>query len=123
MLAGSYGYTVTDANGCVFSDVIIVTEPALALDVTNIITDVNCFGESNGSIDLSPVGGTGAYAFEWANSAYQLSLTDEDLIGFTADTYYFQVTDDNGCFYRDTLQITEPPILATSLVGVDILCY
>ena len=123
LLAGSYGYTVTDANGCVFSDVIIVTEPALALDVTNIITDVNCFGESNGSIDLSPVGGTGAYAFEWANSAYQLSLTDEDLIGFTADIYYFQVTDDNGCFYRDTLQITEPPILATSLVGVDILCY
>lgn len=122
LFAGSYGYTLTDTNGCVFNDVIVVTEPLLALSVTNVITDVNCFGESNGSIDLSPMGGTGAYSYAWANSSYQLSLTGEDLIGFPADFYQYQVTDANGCFFIDTLQITEPPILATTVVGVDILC-
>lgn len=123
LLAGSYGITITDLNGCIYNEVIDILEPVQSLNVTSVITNVNCFGESNGEIDLSPVGGTGAYTFSWANSLFNLSVLTEDLVGFPADQYRFEVIDENGCTFIDTLEITEPPILATTVVGVDILCH
>lgn len=120
--AGSYGYTITDANGCTFSNSVTVTEPAQPLTVTNVITDANCFGESTGAIDLTVTGGTPGYTYNWINSTYVLSVTSEDLINFPADWYRFEVTDANGCFVVDTLTISEPPLLETSVVGVNILC-
>ncbi|MFK7786781.1 MAG: gliding motility-associated C-terminal domain-containing protein, partial [Crocinitomicaceae bacterium] len=122
LLAGSYGYTVTDFNGCTYNSVIDILEPAVALGATVVITDANCFGESNGIIDVSPFGGTGAYAFSWSNSLFNLSVTSEDLVDFPADSYRFEIIDDNGCSYVDTVDINEPPVLGTSIAGTDILC-
>ena len=122
LLSGTYGYTVTDGNGCQFSNAQYVAEPAQPLLVTNVITDVNCFGESNGGIDLAVTGGTSPYVYEWANSSYLLSITNQDLVNYPADTYRFKVTDDHGCTFFDTLDINEPPLLTTSVVGVNILC-
>jgi gliding motility-associated-like protein len=122
LLAGSYSYTVIDANNCTESGNVVITQPSQPLAVTNSITNVNCFGESNGSIDLSVTGGTPNYSFEWSNSSFQLSTTSEDLINVLADDYRFEITDENGCKIIDTLTITEPPLLTTSLTSVDILC-
>lgn len=122
LLAGSYDFTIADANGCPFSGTEIVSQPIQPLTITNIITNVNCYGESNGAIDLTVTGGTAPYVFAWSNSSYLLSITDEDLIDYTADAYTYEVTDANGCFEIDTLDITEPDELLTGVLGVDILC-
>jgi gliding motility-associated-like protein len=122
LLADTYGYTLTDDNGCQFSNALVVSQPAQPLQVTDVITDVNCFGESNGGIDLTVTGGTSPYVYEWANSSYLLSITNQDLVNYPADTYRYKVTDNNGCTFFDTLDINEPPILTTSVVGVNILC-
>lgn len=123
LLAGTYGYTVTDAMGCSESDVLTVTEPAQALQVTNVITDVNCYGESNGTIDLTVSGGTAPYTYEWSNSGFLLSNTGQDLTNYPADSYRYEVTDAHGCKEIDTLDITQPPLLETTISGVNILCY
>lgn len=122
LAAGTYGYTVTDANGCTFSNTVVVSQPAQPLTVTNVITDANCFGESTGVIDLTVSGGTPGYTYSWTNSTYVLSNSNEDLINYPADWYRYEVVDANGCFVVDTLTISEPPLLETSLVGVNILC-
>ncbi len=123
LLAGSYSYDVLDANGCPFSGTEVVNQPAMPLTVTNVITDVLCFGDNTGSIDLTVTGGTAPYTYEWSNSTYLLSITSQDLINYPADDYRFEVTDANGCKVIDTLTITEPPLLETSVTGVNILCY
>ena len=123
LLAGSYSYDVLDANGCPFSGTEVVTQPAMPLTVTNVITDVLCFGDNTGSIELTVTGGTAPYTYEWSNSTYLLSITSQDLINYPADDYRFEVTDANGCKVIDTLTITEPPLLETSVTGVNILCY
>ena len=53
LTAGTYSYTITDINGCSFSDNITVYEPS-SLVVTLNTTDATCFGSSDGtaSIDL-----------------------------------------------------------------------
>jgi gliding motility-associated-like protein len=123
LLAGNYTYNVLDANGCPISGSETVLQPAAPLTVTHIIQDVACFGESNGGIDLTVNGGTAPYAYEWINSTFQLSATSQDLVNFPADTYAYVVTDENGCTFSDTLTINEPPLLETSLVGTNILCF
>jgi gliding motility-associated-like protein len=123
MLAGTYGYTVIDNNGCVETGSAFIDQPLAPLDVTFIITDVNCFGESNGSIDLTVTGGTAPYTFTWTNSTYSLSYTQEDLINFVADSYRFEVTDANGCTFADTLEINQPDEIVLTLNPTHVLCY
>lgn len=123
LLAGSYTYNILDANGCPLSGTDVVSQPAQPLTVTNIIQDVNCFGESNGSIDLTVTGGTAPYTYIWSNSTFYLSATGQDLIDYPADWYRYEVTDANGCKSIDTLTINEPPALWTTISGVDILCF
>lgn len=123
LLAGTYTFDVLDANNCPVSGSAVVSQPAFPLNVTNTIQDVACFGESNGSIDLTVTGGTAPYGYSWINSTFQLSSTSEDLVDFPADSYAYVVTDDNGCTFSDTLTISEPPLLESSIVGTDILCF
>ncbi len=123
LLAGNYTYTVIDANGCIETDVVTVNQPAAPLTVTAVIQDVNCFGESNGSIDLTVTGGTAGYTFDWQNSAFNLSYSQEDLINFPADAYRYEVTDANGCQAIDTLDINEPDELIPVINPTHIACY
>lgn len=123
MLAGTYGFTIIDANLCTESGTVTIDQPNAPLTVTSIVTDVNCFGESNGSIDLTVTGGTPGYTFDWDNSTFNLSYTQEDLINFPSDDYRIEVTDANGCQFVDTILIDEPPLLILSGSQVDVLCY
>lgn len=122
LLAGNYTFTILDDNGCPYNGNAVVEEPIQPLTVTNSITDVSCFGQSDGEIDLTVSGGTPGYTYKWSNSSFQLSTTNEDLINYPADDYRYEVTDANGCKSIDTLTISEPPLLTSTITGVDILC-
>lgn len=123
LLVGSYNYIILDSNNCTLTGVEIVTEPALPLSISSAITNVNCFGESNGDVDLTITGGTTPYVFEWANSQFLLSNTNEDLLNYPADSYSIIVTDEKGCYEVDTLIVTEPTKLTADFTGVNILCH
>src|SRR5690606_26093042 len=62
LAAGNYSITVRDARGCLEAEDIVVAEPAemlMTLDVSN----VSCFGEADGEIEISVSGGTPAYRY------------------------------------------------------------
>ncbi|MBK8700092.1 MAG: T9SS type A sorting domain-containing protein [Saprospiraceae bacterium] len=70
------------------------------------IQNVNCFGQSTGSIGIFTAGGTGSLETTWSNGQ-----TGEDIINLAAGFYTASVTDDNGCFLTETYQITQPDLL------------
>jgi hypothetical protein len=115
---GTYTVTITDSKGCFLSDVLAeVLEPPI-LELSSTQTDVLCFSESTGSIDLTVVGGTAPYTYSWSNGAIS-----EDVNGLLAGIYSVTVMDANNCQVTSEIIITEKPILQASYLKSDNTCF
>jgi len=112
--AGTYSYTVTDGNGCIFeSGDIEVTEPD-ALAVEEDQENVACIDESTGVASVSVSGGTEPYDYLWTNGATTSSIGE-----LAAGDYTCVVTDANDCsITSETIVITQPSSALTATVEV-----
>ncbi|MDO7173358.1 SprB repeat-containing protein, partial [Mariniflexile sp. AS56] len=101
--AGSYTVTVTDSvTQCTVNATANVNEPSV-LSSGIAISNIMCFGDSNGSLDLTVSGGTSPYQFLWNNGA-----TTEDLNNLPAGSYSVDITDANGCTTSKTATVNQP---------------
>ncbi len=112
LAAGTYTVTVTDVNGCTNEASTIITEPtALVFDVET--TDVNCFGQQNGMIEIFASGGTYPYT-------YSLDTIFGGASGFgnlAPGIYNVSVQDQNGCLtIQDSIIIEEPNPLMVNII-------
>ncbi|MFM7726926.1 MAG: SprB repeat-containing protein, partial [Flavobacteriales bacterium] len=107
LVAGDYVVNVIDANGCTYtaSSASVVTEPT-ALQATATTTDVNCFGDESGVIQVSASGGTGAFGYSVNGGA----LSSNSSIGnLPAGDYEVVVYDANQCSVTvSNLSIDQP---------------
>ncbi|UUF13557.1 MULTISPECIES: T9SS type A sorting domain-containing protein [Flavobacterium] len=115
--AGTYTATITDANGCITTQSVTITEPS-ALSVTTSKTDVSCNGGANGSATVNVTGGTPGYTYSWAPSGG----TNATANGLSAGTYTATITDANGCTTTQSVTIAEPTILAATISKTDVSC-
>src|SRR5205085_4368632 len=110
--------TVTDAAGCSYTIVIPVNEPAALTCVCNSnITNVSCFGGSNGSITALPMGGTAPYSYSWIRTSPVVSgvlAVTQTISGLTAGTYEVTITDANGCVKVGTAVVTQPALIVVT---------
>ena len=116
LVAGTYSVAITDANGCSAYVTKTITAP-VALVASGTATNVSCNGGSNGAINLSISGGTGAYTYSWSNGA-----TTQNVSGLVAGTYSVAITDANGCSASVTKTITAPAALAASGTATNVSC-
>lgn len=93
---GTYILNVTDQAGCTAQLTVVINEPA-QLDVTADITNISCVGETDGIIDISVTGGTGAYMYDWDNDGFGDNDDTQDLTNFGFGAYNVIITDANGC--------------------------
>jgi len=118
LYAGTYIVTVTDANNCVVSKTITLTQPT-ALTLSGIVTGVDCKGNSTGSVVLSAGGGTSPYTYKNGTGSYQASATFSTL---AAGSYTFTVKDANGCTQTVSSTVTEPSVLVLNAAVTNPVC-
>ncbi len=102
LVAGNYTYTITDAAGCVENGSVTISQPT-QIQVSENITNLNCNALSDGSIDITIIGGLPNYQVVWSNGA-----TTEDISGLSAGSYTATITDMAGCSVQNNAQITAP---------------
>ncbi len=116
--ADAYNLLVTDSKGCVENLVTTVNQPLAPITMTGIVDDVNCYGMSDGGIDLSVLGGSVTYTYLWSNGA-----TTEDISGIVSGTYSVTVTDFNGCTEFTSFTVAQPLVpIAIVTNPKDALC-
>jgi hypothetical protein len=118
LLPNTYSYTVTDGNGCALNGSQLISEP-VALSVGHVITHNDCFGDTNGSVDITVNGGTPAYVIVWSPSANVNA--QNDIVDAAAGIYNLSVVDDNGCTYSNSYTINQPngiEIISDDIVNV-----
>ena len=99
--AGTYGVTVTDANGCAANTEITVDEPtAIAIQVD---TEPDS-GEGVGRATALVSGGTAPYTYDWGPT---VESDDVSVGGLATGEYTLTVTDDNGCTTTQDFRIDE----------------
>ena len=94
---GSYDYLITDNNGCSATLNFSITQPAEIIIIKNTINNVNCFGESTGSILVNVLNAVGNYVILWTGpSGFSQALNPISNLG--EGTYTATVRDDNNCW-------------------------
>ncbi len=102
-----------------FTTIVLTDLGGISVSVLS-TTDVSCYGDTDGAIDVEVTGASGSYAFEWNNME-----TTEDISGLAPGTYVLTVTD-AGCeatVSSGGITIYEPaPLTAMSDSIVNVRC-
>lgn len=90
--AGSYTITIQDANGCIITRPVTVTEP-LVLSASAIAGPASCDGGNNGTITITANGGNPSYQYSLDGSIFQAS----NIFNVAPGNYTVTVKDNLGC--------------------------
>ncbi|MFH1321674.1 MAG: T9SS type A sorting domain-containing protein [Bacteroidota bacterium] len=121
-----YTVTVTDAYTSITLSVTI-TEPPTALTASMSGINASCNGCSDGQAIVYISGGTTTYYdYIWSNGVFNTAVPDTSntITGLSAGTYSVTVTESvpYGCSTHDSIIITEPPVMTTSMSGINVSC-
>ncbi|MCU0345423.1 MAG: T9SS type A sorting domain-containing protein [Saprospiraceae bacterium] len=103
LVAGTYGVTVTDADGCIVNGSATVNSPALFTAPTSVASAISNYGGNNGSVTVVPAGGVAPYEVFRANGSTATTLT-----GLSAGVYSVTATDANGCTAASVINLVDP---------------
>lgn len=114
--AGEYTVTVTDANGCEATDIVMIMEaPEFMFDIS--ADDVVCGENGTTNATAQIMGGVPPYSFLWNNGAMT-----QTIIGLTPGSYSVTVTDALGCQVSGDLTVTAI-VLDANITSQDVLCF
>ena len=116
----TYTVQVTDANNCIQSATIVLTQPVVLTSSISSTVHVSCYAENTGSATVSVTGGTPTYNYNWTPSGGNGPTGN----GFAAGSYTVNITDDNGCGTSSNVTITQPAqVLSASGSAIQVSCY
>ncbi|MCA1800707.1 MAG: SprB repeat-containing protein, partial [Actinobacteria bacterium] len=121
--AGNYTLIITDSQGCDQIFNYTVNENSSITGAFD-ITDLTCFEEGDGAIDVTLGGGTPPYSYSWTGDNGYSNNTDLNISGLDAGNYTLTVTDALDCEQEfPTQTVTEPDPLSASFIPSNANCF
>ena len=118
LVAGTYSVYVYDSTNCQGIFTYNVYESFTPLSASAIVTEVSCFGFSDGMLTIVPTGGSSPYSYSWNNGQNSQSLTN-----LSIGTYTCTVTDNLGCITYATATVGQPQQLVLTSSSVSTSCF
>ncbi|MCB9225196.1 MAG: gliding motility-associated C-terminal domain-containing protein [Crocinitomicaceae bacterium] len=109
--------TMTDGFGCDYTQTHVITildSLTLTMDSSN----VTCFGANDGMVEVASASGTAPHTYQWTPAGSTAQIT-----GLGAGQYSVEVTDNLGCVGIDSVTITEPLAMISSMDSTMNDCY
>lgn len=120
LAAGGYMVTARDANGCMFSTIVVVEDlGGPSFDDVNGV-DVTCFEGNDGSISLTSLGGTGT--IEYSIDGGTTFQTNGMFSNITQGTYVVVVRDNLNCTDIQVVTINEPEEIRVLATSINLAC-
>ncbi|MEM9933007.1 MAG: gliding motility-associated C-terminal domain-containing protein [Bacteroidota bacterium] len=116
---GDYTFYSRDANSCVDSVDVVMTEPPILNPIIIDTNPISCFGESSGLIEIDAEGGVPPYSFSNDNVTFG-AITTFGQLG--AGTYSFFVRDAQGCVREINQTLLEPTPLFFQSSSANVSC-
>lgn len=114
-------YTITVGNQCdtVSESIEVQVVPLLSLNSSS--EDILCNGESNGQIEVIPIGGSqSGLTYSWAPNVSTTNIADS----LPAGSYSVVVQDAAGCVDTLTASVDEPPSLVAQVDSIQMInCF
>ncbi|MBA3900989.1 MAG: gliding motility-associated C-terminal domain-containing protein [Bacteroidetes bacterium] len=98
---GNFMVVVTQANSCKDTTYFSIQGP-VPITINFAVTDATC-GHANGTIKVTPSGGSGIYTYDWP----AINQTTDSVFGLAAGNYLVIVTDDKGCDEQVAITVSQ----------------
>ncbi|HRP80296.1 MAG TPA: choice-of-anchor L domain-containing protein [Flavobacteriales bacterium] len=130
MSAGMYTATIADQNGCpqTLPFTVYIGGPSEALSVAWTAqtypggAHVSCPGSTDGSINITPSGGTPNYTYYWQDG-FANTFTTEDLVGLGAGTFQLHLLDAHGCALDTAITLAAPVQISATATVQSAVCH
>jgi len=109
---GSNTVSVKDANNCAVASVFSIPSPTPISLSSTIKTTPDCVGGNNGALQVTTVGGTGPYTYQW-NGTNGTNI----LSGIASGTYSLQIKDSQNCLFTQSIVLDDPPTINIAVVN------
>jgi hypothetical protein len=116
LCASNYTCTITDNASASITKTFTITQPPAITTTPVSQTNISCNGGSNGAASMTASGGTGTLTYNWTPGTPTGDGTGS-VTGLTAQVYTITVTDANACTATRTFNITQPPVISSSVVS------
>ena len=107
--AGAYSLTVTDDNGCIATNSVVMTEPAAVSVTAIVVSQPSAPGAADAEVQAIASGGSFyKYTFEWSNGETAASVFD-----LRAGRYSVKVKDIYNCAANASVIVVDPVAFST----------
>jgi hypothetical protein len=116
--AGVYTLNVTDNNSQITSSTFTVTQPGVISGSVSAQTNVTCFGSSNGSATITPIGGTAPFSYTWTPTGGNTTIAT----GLSAGVYTCTIGDNNNCPTGNVVVTVTAPAAISATASSTSIC-
>lgn len=117
LTGGIHTIIVTNEDNCIDTAFVEIAAPAPLTTAIEIIAEINCFGDTNGTLQSNSKGGNGDLVLSWSNGN-QEAINDD----LAAGEYTLTVTDQSGCTTTTAVTLAQPNELVATLSTQHVTC-
>lgn len=116
---GTYQLQIVDKNNCkaYLATSIVNLNPRIQMQAS--ITDVRCFGGTDGAIAVTVTDGVSPFEFSWMNSTNTNALMEN----LSTGSYNVTITDQAGCKRDSSFVVNQPSAPLTATYAIVPVCY